>query len=1228
MRKWERLAGAALVVAGLAGSVAHAATGQVAVGEGSNWPFSSMARNPVDGLAYGMWRRSCCGTVSYNLLRWNGSNFAAVANGQFGEDGALDIPNFDSGYDYVSLAIDSAGGFHVAFSGSSGNPLSGPRGVFYAYRSAAGTSWTHSIVENFSHPNGWRNSNHPKIQVDSAGRPHIAYQYSDVSTSPRVHKVRYAYHNGTSWTLRDAFSQTGDSNEVGATDIAVDSNAKAHVIFKAEINGSGLDGVLYYANNTASAVGGAFAAPQALATGGTSAPEGNSMSIVLDGANRVHLVQQNSQGRLVYYNNVSGSFTNAWINNSLIGNLDGDSLSRRTDGTLYLTYGDGTTLKYAYLPGGTGSTWTTGTHISGGFDTANFFSGVIVDNGDFFALYDNGNSPRNLWFASGQAVSQPSVSISVSPASVSEDGATNLTYTVTRSAASASALVVNLATSGTATAGTDFTGSATSVTIAANATSATLTINPTVDGTVEADETVIVAVATGTGYSLGAPASATGTILNDDVPTATIAVSPANVAEDGVPNLVYTVTLNQASLSATSVNFTLGGTATPGTDFATVTSPLVIAAGNTSGTITVNPTADTTVEANETVAVTLNAGAGYSVGVPNGATGTILNDDLPNLTINNVSLNEGNAGTTTFTFTVSLSAPAGAGGVSFDIATANGTATAGSDYVNQSLTGQNIPAGASSYTFSVLVNGDLLNEPNETFVVNVTNVVNALVSDGQGQGTITNDDPLPSLAIADLSQPEGDSGSSNAVFAVTLSAASGQTVTVNYATANGSASSGSDYTATSGSLTFPPGITTQSVNVPILGDTTPESDETFTVNLASPTNATLGDANATGTIQNDDALPVLAIADAAVTEGNAGSATLSFTLSLDIPAPAAVGYSIATADGTASAPADYAARSLSGQSIATGQSSATFTVTVNGDTAIETDETVRVLLSAVTGATLGDGEAIGTIRTDEFRTLPVNDTGKVSCVDNSTTATGTVSPATPDPEAAGFNEQDCTRGAAAADALGVLYKQGGSSQPGRDYTKIANDGSVLPNSATLGSAPGDWACTRDNTTGLIWEVKTDDGGLRDKDHRYTWYDPDPQRNGGNAGSTGSDSCSGTLPGGLCNMLAYRTAVNALAGASRLCGASDWRLPDSIELQSLLHYGVPISDPSIDTAWFPNSISSTGGANFNGYYWSRDTGAKLPHTGWGVFFSPNYAGGYVESHDKTSLRHVRLVRGGQ
>jgi len=120
------------------------------------------------------------------------------------------------------------------------------------------------------------------------------------------------------------------------------------------------------------------------------------------------------------------------------------------------------------------------------------------------------------------------------------------------------------------------------------------------------------------------------------------------------------------------------------------------------------------------------------------------------LAVNDVSVSEGNAGTTAFTFTVSLSSPAGAGGVTFDIATADNTANAPGDYTTKSLTSQTIPAGSSSYSFTVLINGDGNAETNETFFVNVTNVTGATIGDGQGTGTILNDDCSPTHTIAQI----------------------------------------------------------------------------------------------------------------------------------------------------------------------------------------------------------------------------------------------------------------------------------------------------------------------------------------------------------------------------------------------------------------------------------------------------------------------------------------------
>jgi len=225
------------------------------------------------------------------------------------------------------------------------------------------------------------------------------------------------------------------------------------------------------------------------------------------------------------------------------------------------------------------------------------------------------------------------------------------------------------------------------------------------------------------------------------------------------------------------------------------------------------------------------------------------------LSINDVTLNEGNSGTTNATFTVTLS-PASSQTVTVNYATANGTATAGSDYVAQSGT-LTFTAGQTTKTISVTVNGDTTVEPNETFVVNLMSPSGATLADSQGQGTIVNDDtaPLPSLSINDVTVTEGDSGTKAATFTVTLSAASTSAVTVTFATANGTATAGSDYVAQSGTLTFTAGQTTRTISVTVNGDTTVEPNETFVVNLMTPSGATLADSQGQGTIRNDDTSP-------------------------------------------------------------------------------------------------------------------------------------------------------------------------------------------------------------------------------------------------------------------------------------------------------------------------------------------------------------------------------------
>lgn len=251
----------------------------------------------------------------------------------------------------------------------------------------------------------------------------------------------------------------------------------------------------------------------------------------------------------------------------------------------------------------------------------------------------------------------------------------------------------------------------------------------------------------------------------------------------------------------------------------------------------------------------------------------------PNLTINDVSASEGNSGSTTYTFTVNLSSPAPTGGVTFNIATADSTATAGSDYTGKSLTSQTIPAGASSYTFSVAVNGDSSYESNEAFLVNVSGVTGANITDGQGIGTIVNDDSMPNLSINDVSLNEGNSGSSSYNFSVSLSAPAGQSgVTFNIATADGTATAGSDYTSNSlTSQTIPAGSSTYSFAVAVTGDTTVESSETFLVNVGTVSGATVTDGQATGTITNDDTASACSAVDTPIGQIQGTGATAALT---------------------------------------------------------------------------------------------------------------------------------------------------------------------------------------------------------------------------------------------------------------------------------------------------------------------------------------------------------------
>jgi len=333
-------------------------------------------------------------------------------------------------------------------------------------------------------------------------------------------------------------------------------------------------------------------------------------------------------------------------------------------------------------------------------------------------------------------------------------------------------------------------------------------------------------------------------------PVPTLSVSGVSLAEGdaGTTEFSFTVNLSASSTDTVSVNFaTASGSAAAVSDYASQIGTLTFDPGETSQDITILVSGDTAYESDETFFVNLSGPVNATIATGQ-ATGTILNDDPAPITISiaNRGLDEGESGTTSFEFTVSLSEQ-NTSTVTVDFATADGSAVAGSDYVSQNDT-LTFDPGVTSQTITVLVNGDTAFEPNETFLVNLSNATAGIViADNQAVGTIVNDDsaPLASISIDDVTQPLAK-GASSFVFTVSLAEASTQAVTVNYATANGTLSSPGGYNASSGTLTFTPGQTSQTITVKVKKG---NPGQYFYVNLTNPTNGTLFDAQGMGTIE-------------------------------------------------------------------------------------------------------------------------------------------------------------------------------------------------------------------------------------------------------------------------------------------------------------------------------------------------------------------------------------------
>ena len=525
---------------------------------------------------------------------------------------------------------------------------------------------------------------------------------------------------------------------------------------------------------------------------------------------------------------------------------------------------------------------------------------------------------------------------------------------------------------GTAEAGTDYTANQGNLQFAPGTVEQTIVVHTLNDGATEPTETFMVELSSASNATLERD-TATGTIEDDDegggdrLPT--LSIEDAGTVAEGDP-VEFVVTLSPASEQPVTVAFTTeDGSAVDGSDYTAKAGTLRFEAGDKNKTITVSTVDDSEPEETETFTVKLNGPSGATLADDTG-TGTITDNDggdvvsLPAVSITDAPpVAEGD----TAEFAVTLSRASGQA-VTVAFATADGTARVGTDYT-RTAGALRFEPGVTAQTIQVRVLDDEILEQTEHFTVELSDPAGATLEDGSGTGTITDNDEgrLPALAVDDAA-PVIEGGT--ALFPVTLSAPSEQVVTVAFATADGTATSGADYTGASGSLTFEPGATRQSIEVATLDDEAEEPEEQFRVTLSEPSGATLEDDSGTGTIRDDDGdtgdFPTLSIADAPpVVEGR----TAEFLVTLGAAVAHVVTAAYATADGTAKANLDYTS-TTGALRLEPGDIARAIRVPTLDDEALEQNEDFTVTLSSPAGASLADAVGRGTIADDDEGKLP------------------------------------------------------------------------------------------------------------------------------------------------------------------------------------------------------------------------------------------------------------------
>ena len=533
--------------------------------------------------------------------------------------------------------------------------------------------------------------------------------------------------------------------------------------------------------------------------------------------------------------------------------------------------------------------------------------------------------------------------VRVAAASATEGKA--VAFTVRLSAASGKPVTVAWAAAALDEAGDsagvdDFTADSGRLIIDAGKTTGTVRVATTDDTLDEDDETFTLTLLNPSNATLATDRTATGRIEDDDAEP-TLSVVTAASADEGEA-VAFEVTLSAASGRQVTVDWavSLEGNTAEIADFTADSGTLTIDVGDTTGTVSVVPTDDTTDEDDETFTLTLLNPSNATLAADRTAAGTIYdNDGSPMLRVEGATATEGND----MEFTVELTA-ASVRAVTVDWETSvasDDTAEAGTDFTVVAATTLTFTPNETEKRVTVDTAEDTLNEYRETFTLTLSSARNAtLETDPTATGTIDDDDEAPVLSVETASATEG----SDVKFTVTLSAASGKPVTVAWAAAAldeaGDSAGVDDFTADSGTLTFAAGDTQKTVPVKTAHDDLDEDDETFTLRLSSPTNATLPavEATATGTIDDDD-VPVVEVSFAQASYTVAEGSTVTVTVALSAAPERTVEVPLRVANQGDTTAADYAGVPAS-VTFASDDTEQTFTITAASDDVDDDNDSV------------------------------------------------------------------------------------------------------------------------------------------------------------------------------------------------------------------------------------------------------------------------------------------------